>query len=261
MQRVPAPPARRAVRDAAGFKTLHHRSRQAVALWLAAMMLNLCAAPSFAAPTTASIATTGEVTFASGRVAVDGAPAVSGQTLFSGSVITTAAGALLTLGLGNLARLELSAETSLKLDFSAPSVSGDLAAGRARLSIPSGLHANIVTANAVVVTDASQPAVFSIEVEPHGATVSVERGRVEMRAAGEAQTVIAGEILSMSDGSQSQPPLQRRFSGGKRVGLALGIAATLAVLIIALTGRVDDELPLRDCGPIVPSGVTDNPCP
>jgi ferric-dicitrate binding protein FerR (iron transport regulator) len=225
------------------------------------MLLNLCAAPSFAAPTTATRAATGEVTFASGRVAIDGAPAVSGQTLFSGSLITTAEGSLLTLGLGNLARLELSAETSLKLDFSAPSVSGLLSSGQARLSIPPGLHANIVTANAVVVTDASQPAVFTVEVEPLGATVSVERGRVEMRAAGEAQTVIAGEILSTSDGSQSQPPLQRGFSGGKRVGVVIGIAATIAVLIIALTGGDDGELPVRDCGPIVPSGVTDNPCP
>jgi ferric-dicitrate binding protein FerR (iron transport regulator) len=186
-------------------------------------------------------APSGQVTAAAG-LTLDGSPAVSGQTFFPGSSLNTAERSRPALSLGNLARLELSGGTALRLDFSASSVSGSLDAGGARVYAPPGVAASLTTADASVASDTSAgPALFGVEVSEDGTTLSVQAGRVEMRAGGRALAATAGQSLRAANGSAPAPPQGQSLSGKRKTGLFVGIAAALAAVILVIAGR-DDEV-------------------
>ncbi|HYY57956.1 MAG TPA: hypothetical protein VE842_11535 [Pyrinomonadaceae bacterium] len=175
-----------------------------------------------------------------GRVMVDGAPGVSGQTFFPGStcVVTAASRSILTLS--NLSRLKLSAETTLKLDFTDDKVTGMIEGGQLAVFVPSGVAARFMTTDATVVSDSRQPATFSVEIGRGGeTTVSVEAGQVEMNVGNRTQLVSAGQILSTPGGSQPLPTPRQQFSKGKKIAAGIGIALLGAVIAIMLTGSPD----------------------
>lgn len=234
-------------------------ARAGVVLLLACALLNLSAPASFAAPTRPALAA-GEVTVAGGMT-VDGSPAVSGQTLFPGSTIRTADDSASALGLGNLACLELSGGTTLRLDFTDSAVGGSLDAGRARLFVPSGVEAHFKTADASITSarDAAAAA-FTVAASPEGTRVSVQAGRVEVSAGGAARTVSAGEVFATAGGGAAPQSAGQNLSGGKRAGLFVGIAVALVAIILAVTRRDDEETPPKDCPPVLLSGTTDVPC-
>jgi ferric-dicitrate binding protein FerR (iron transport regulator) len=237
-------------------KRFRRSARRATALWLAVAVLNLSATFAYASATPATKPATAEVITA-GTVTIDGTRAVSGQTFFSGSTIATVGDTLSTLNLGNLARLELSPATALKLDFSDSAVSGALESGLLRLSVPRGLNVSVRTAGALVVADTSESAVFSVRVEADVTTVSVQTGQVTLRAAdGAARQVAAGQVLSTADGAEPLP-VQRNNLSGRRAGLLLGVAAAVAVVLIVISGRDDNEILPDDGCVIVPSGNND----
>ncbi|MET0646825.1 MAG: hypothetical protein ABW208_09410 [Pyrinomonadaceae bacterium] len=216
-------------------------ARRAFALLAAAALLNLSAPARAAEP-----APMGQVALAAG-LTVDGLPAVVGQTVFTGSSFDTTEKSRGALELGNRARLELSGATALRLDFSDESVGGTLGSGGARVSVPRGVAASLATADASVVSETSEPALFSLQVSAEGTTLTVQSGRVEMRAGGAARKASAGESLRAAGGSQPLPPQGNSLSSGKRAGIFVGIAAAVAAVIIVLAGRDDDEF--------------DEPCP
>lgn len=211
------------------------RARRALALLAAAALLNV-AGPAHVAESARRPAPSGQVALAVG-LTVDGLPAVAGQTVFSGSSFDTVEKSRSALDLGNRARLELSGGTALRLDFSDDSVGGTLGAGGARLSVPRSVAASLKTADASVVSDNSGPALFTLQVSAEGTTLSVQTGRVEMRAGGVARTAGAGESLRAAHGSQPAPPQGNSLSNGKRAGLFVGIAAAVAVVVLILAGR------------------------
>lgn len=241
-------------------KSLTSVPRRASSLFVAAAVLNFATAAAYASagPKPAPVAS-GQLTVA-GAVTLDGAAATTGGTFFPGSEVTTAPGGRALLSLGRLGRLELSEESSLRLDFSAEEgFTGGLGAGGLRVYAPAGAPARVVTPDAAVEADAGLAALFSVRFEGGETVVSVQSGRVELRAGGAARPVAAGETVSSAGGARQAPPQ----GSGKRRRLAagLGIAAAIAVLIVVLTGQDDeDEPPFDDCGPIVLSGVLVNPC-
>lgn len=83
---------------------------------------------------------TGKVTLkqADGTVTVNGSPAIAGATILSGATVTTAKGSSAVVSLGKLGRVEVAAETTVKLVFT------DLAVGVAMVDSPNG-RATIVT--------------------------------------------------------------------------------------------------------------------
>ena len=253
MGTVSRPSARRGRCNDKRFAAFGRGFRRAGALLLVAALLNL-AGPAAAAPAPAGQVTAGE------GLTLDGAPAVAGQTFFSGSVVAPPEGSRSALDLGNLARSELSGGAALKLDFSQTSVSGALVAGGARLSVPRGVASSVETADASVVSDDGGPALFSVRVAPEGTTLAVQSGRVEMRAAGGSRTALAGQTLYSSRGSAPAPPQARHnLSGEQRAGLLVGIAAAIAVVVVILAGRGDDVEQPGDCPVIILSGTTDIP--
>ncbi|HEX6183543.1 MAG TPA: hypothetical protein VFZ44_06500 [Pyrinomonadaceae bacterium] len=259
MRRVFEPRARWGLRNNASLFT--RGVRRGVALFAAAALLNLSAGAS--AASAVAPAPSGEVIVAAG-LTLDGSPAAKGQTVFSGTIVGASEQSRPALTLGNLARLELAGETSLRLDFSASTVGGTLDAGATRIYAPRGVAASLTTADAAVVSDAaSGPVLFSVRVNEEGTTLSVQTGLVEMRAGARALTAAAGQTLRAAHGSAPEPapPQGHNLSSKKKTGLFVGIGAALAAIILVVTGREDkeEELDFGGC-PIVLS-PTDGPLP
>ena len=239
-------------------------ARRVAALLAAAALLNAAGPARAATEPARRPALTGQVAMAAG-LSVDGLPAVAGQTVFSGSSLSTGERARGRLELGNRARLELTSATTLRLDFSDESVGGALGAGGTRFSVPRSVAASLTTADATVISDRTEPALFTLQVSAEGTTLTVQTGRVEMRAGGAARTVGAGESLHAANGSQPAPPQGNSLSGGQRTGLYVGIAAAVAAIILVLSGGDDeDEEPCFGGTPIIlsPGGgpIDPNPC-
>src|ERR1044072_2790720 len=97
-------------------KILVSFSRWASILCLALAVINLHSAAALGSSVVVSVRPTGELILG-GSVDVDGASAVSGQTIFPGSTFRSGANSPSMLNLHNHSRLEMSAETVLKLDF------------------------------------------------------------------------------------------------------------------------------------------------
>ena len=197
----------------------------------------------------------GQVT-AAGGLTLDGSPAVAGQTFFNGSVASAAERTRPTLALDNLARLELSGGTTLRLNFSAKMFGGSLEAGGMLVYAPRGVAASLTTADASVMSDPSSEAtLFSVEVSEDGTTLTVQAGRVEMRAGGRSLAAEAGQSLRAAHGSAPAPtpPQGNNLSSKKKTGIFVGIAAALAAVIIVIAGRDDDEIPPPEIPCPVPS--------
>lgn len=226
--------------------------RRAFALLAAAALLNLSAAAR-ATESARGPAPAGQVALAAG-LRVDGLPAVAGQTVFPGSSLDTEEHSRTALELGNRARLELSGSTALRLDFSDEGVGGALGAGGARVSVPRGVAASLATSDASVTSDSADPAVFRLEVSAEGTTLTVQTGRVEMRAGGAARVASAGESLSAARGSRPAPPQGNSLSSGRRAGIFVGIAAAITVVILIITGRDGDELSTPPCPSVISPG-------
>lgn len=239
------------------FKSRGRSMRRAVALAAAAALLNLSgAARATAAP---PLAAAGQVTAAEG-LTVDGSPAVSGQTFFGGSAFNTGEGAAASLAFGNLARVRLSAGTAFRLDPGAAGLGGSLDAGAARVYVPQGVAASLATADALVLSDAAAgPALFSVRASEEGTKLSVESGRVEMRAGGRSLTAAAGETLYASGGAapQSAPPQGNGMSDRRKAGIILGIAAAFAAILIIVAGQ-DGEAETPPEIPCIVPGVSPN---
>lgn len=192
---------------------------------------------------------------AGGMVTVNGSRARPGQTIFSGSSITTERQAWTIISLENSARLELNEATALNLDFSSAGLLGSLSDGEMDGFAPTGLRGEIKTVDASVVTDPAQPARFVIRVEACNTRVFVQSGRVEVRAWDRMQSLRAGESLSTAEQFPTAP--QENLSQRKRIGLIIGIGATLGVLLIALIGhdqKTPDDRPGSVCAPSGESG-------
>jgi hypothetical protein len=222
--------------------------RQAVAMGLVTTILHLCTTVAFAFPKPDSKVLTGMITIG-GVVTIDGLPARSGQTLFSGSSIAAAARSESTVYLANLTRFKLYSESNLTLEFNGSSLSASLENGGLQGFVPIGIRADILTADASIASHPDQPAAFSIQVEAGNTTISVETGRVEVRAGNRLKSVSAGERFSTTNDGQPLPEPQQNVNKRKLVWLFLGIGAAVAVLVVAITGR--DNQPTCDTVVIV----------
>lgn len=225
-------------------------ARRALALLAAAALLTAAGPTRAATESARRPAPSGQIALAAG-LNVDGLPAVAGQTVFPGSSFDTAANSRSALELGNRARLELSGATTLRLEFSDESLGGVLGAGAARVSVPRSVNASLTTADASVVSDAADPALFTLEVSAEGTTLSVQSGRVEMRAGGASRAAGAGETLRAAHGSQPAPPQGNSLSSRKRAGLFIGIAAAVATVLLIIAGRDNDDEEFGEPCPIL----------
>jgi len=117
-----------------------------------------------------------------GEVTVNGQKVISGGTIFSNSVIVTAKDSSATVSLGKLGRIDLLANSSLKLSFTDNSIMGLLDSGRARVATAVGVSVNLTTKDGAVVVDGSKATSFSVNTENGNTFVSTEAGIAELRS-------------------------------------------------------------------------------
>jgi hypothetical protein len=234
---------------------LRRCARKVIALSIAMALLNLSVIVAYGAAAMNSRTASGLIVV-DGVVTINGARATSGQTIFAASSITTEKQSETVLNLDNRARLRLDEETAFALESSRSGIFGSLDSGGVRGFVPAGIRAEIKTADASLTPDPTQPAAFTIKVEPCSTTLSVQTGRVEIRAWNSVRYIAAGESFSTAE-SAPMPPPQQNFSHRKRLGLWLGIGAAIGVLIVVLSGRhheVQAPAPIG-CGVTVGSDI------
>jgi hypothetical protein len=190
-----------------------------------------------------------------GAVQINGQSAMSGQTLLSSSRIVTSPDSDTSISLNNSARLKLGPATDFTVDSSPASISGSLLEGQVSGFLPAGVLLDFKTVDAAMVTNASELLVFSIQSgECSGTTLFVQNGSLDVHARGKTRRIKAGESFSTSADSPLPQGSQNNFNHKKRVGLVIGIGATLGVILAVVLGNNKDQKgPFGGCV-IVPSG-------
>jgi FecR protein len=211
-----------------GVGNLRRRGRQALALGIAAAMLSIPALVVFGSPSSGVRTATGQIVV-NGDVTVNSTPASTGQTLFSGSTISTNEDSQSLIELGNTARLRLNPESSMAIGFSETSVSGTLTKGSMDYISPAGVSGVITTADGVIVPNSNAEAQFQVQVVDGKTLVSVTAGKVEMRNGDNVRSLSAGESYSTAPGAALP---QQNNMNGKKKGLLILLFGGIAVAVI-----------------------------
>ena len=151
--------------------------RKSLASFLAAAILSVSSMFVLATPGYAATTLAGELA-SFGAVTINGQKAAPGTTVFSESVITTAADANATVSLGKLGRVEVLPGSTFSLSFTETGLSGNLQAGQVRVSAPEGVAAAISTKDGVVTAKAGGVNVFTVDVTTGAMTVTKQAGAV-----------------------------------------------------------------------------------
>jgi ferric-dicitrate binding protein FerR (iron transport regulator) len=180
----------------------------------------------------------------SGMVTVNGEKALSGGTLFSDSIITTAEKSNATVNLSKLGRVELAPTSSLKLSFNEKSITGLLDNGSAQVSTLVGVAVSFTTKDGVVLVDGSQATSFTVKVVEGVTTLTTHSGVAQLRVEGAAvKQVAAGESATagtpQTQGCGATPCKDRALSGGALAALLLAAGGAIAAAIFASNG--DDD--------------------
>lgn len=202
-------------------------SRKPLACFLALAVLSVysmvvLATPGYAAPLAGELASSGAVT-------VDGQKAVSGTTVFSDSVIVTAADANATISLGQLGRVEVQPGSTFKLSFSENALNGQLDAGQVRVSTPAGVAATITTKDGSASAKEGKANVFAVDLAS---------GKMNV-------TTLAGAVATTGSAAAKPAPTtvvdddDKGLSGGAIAALVLAAGGAIAAIIIA--GRSDNN--------------------
>jgi len=137
----------------------------------------------------------GKVTLkqADGSVMVDGQPAKLNSAVSSGSTVTTAKGSSAVVSLGKLGRVEVMPSSIMKLEYgNTGGATAMLSQGRVRVSSSSGVSATVKTGDAEIISNPSRASRFTVDVSCGDTLVSVQSGRVELRAGNSVKQIAAG---------------------------------------------------------------------
>jgi len=143
----------------------------------------------------------GQITV-SGQVTVNGQAAISNSTVLSGSTIVTGDDSSAVISLGKAGRIEVQANSNLKIDFTETSIIGMLSEGKYRIANAAGVATTMTTKSATIIADAGQANNFVIEVECSHIHVDTTSGLVTMREGTSDKQVVAG--TSATAGSLTQ---------------------------------------------------------
>ncbi len=152
-----------------------------IAIWSVYTMVAVAAPKDL----TAEISVTGQVT-------VNGNPTTVNTTIGSDSTIVTGANSSAVVSLGKLGRVEMQADSSLKLQFTTTSIVGILSAGKVRVSNASGVASTVTTKDAAIIGDPAQANTFDVEVECSHTHADAIAGSVTMRSGATEKQVAAG---------------------------------------------------------------------
>lgn len=200
-------------------------SRKSLASFLAVAVLSVSSMFILATPGYAATPLAGELA-SFGAVTVNGQKAASGTTIFSDSMIVTAADGNATISLGKLGRVEVLSGSTLALNFTETGINGNLQAGQVRVSTPEGIAASINTKDGAVTGKAGSANVFTVDLTAGEMNVTTQAGAVA--TSGGARLAPAQQ-----NGSES------KLSGGALAALVLIAGGAVAAIILA--GRSDNN--------------------
>jgi ferric-dicitrate binding protein FerR (iron transport regulator) len=172
-----------------------------------------------------------------GEVTVNGQKVISGGTIFSDSVIVTAKDSSATVSLGKLGRIDLLANSSLRLSFTDNSIMGLLDSGRARVSTAVGVSVNLTTRDGAVVVDGTKATSFSVNTENGNTFVSTEAGIVELRSGTTVKQIAAGESGVAGTPQGKKDDEEHGLHGGALAALLLATGGAVAAIIWATTRK------------------------
>lgn len=222
-------------------------SRTPVALMLAAAVLSAYSMVGLAAPAQET-RPSAEITV-SGKAKVNGVAVISGGTVFSGDTVEVEPNSTATIS-GKFGRAEMLSGAILeKVTFSDGSLSGNLSAGRARVTAPQGVTVSVMTKDGSATADSSQASAFSVDVECGNTIVATQTGKVELRSGTETKQIAAG---SQDTAGQAAPGtrcarlstvgagITSPLSGGALAALLAAAGGAIAAALIAATSDNND---------------------
>jgi len=209
-------------------------SRKPIAALVAMAILSVYSMVVLASP--AAKAPSAELSVV-GQVTVNGEVAVSGGTVFSDSIITTAEKSAATVNLSKLGRVQVSPNSNVKLSFTDKSISGLLDNGSINVSTVAGTTVNFTTKDGSVVVDGSQATSFTIYVVKGVTALSTHSGVAQLHVGSTVKQVAAGESMSAGTPIPDKDPGDDddKMSGGELAALILlGAGATFGIIYAAM---------------------------
>jgi ferric-dicitrate binding protein FerR (iron transport regulator) len=129
----------------------------------------------------------------SGQVTVNGQKMISGGTIFMDSIISTADQSSASVSISKVGRVDLAANSDLRLSFAANSITAMLETGSAQVAILAGITVNLTTKDGTVVVDGSQPTTFTVSASRERTSVATLLGIAQFRVGGSVKQIAAGE--------------------------------------------------------------------
>jgi len=209
-------------------------SRKFIAVCVAVAVLSVYSMVVLAAP---GAKASGELSV-SGQVTVNGQKVISGGTLFSDSTISTADQSSASVSIGKLGRVELSANSNLRLTFSDKSINAMLETGSAHVSTLAGVSVNLTTKDGTVVVDGSKATSFTVNSSRGRTSISTETGLAQFRSGGTVKQIAAGESATAGT-PNPQADDDKGMSSGALAVLLLAVGGAVAAVIYATTHNND----------------------
>jgi hypothetical protein len=209
-------------------------SRKPIAALVAVAILSVYSMVVLASP--AAKAPSGELSIA-GQVTVNGESAVSGGTVFTDSLITTAEKSNATVNLSKLGRVELAASSNLKLSFTEKSIMGLLESGTVHVWTVAGTSVNFTTKDGIVVVDGTQATSFTINVVKGITSISTQSGVAQLHVGSAVKQVAAGESATAGTPNPKNDPGDDddKMSSGELAAFLIAGGAAAALIFWALT--------------------------
>ena len=169
----------------------------------------------------------------SGQVTVNGQKAISGGTLFTDSTISTADQSTASVSIGKLGRVELGANSNLRLSFSDRGINAMLETGSAQVSTLAGTTVNFSTKDGTVIVDGSQATSFTVNASHGRTSMSTVSGLAQFRSGSTVKQVAAGESARAGMPSPQGGDDDHGLSGGALAVLLLAIGGAVAGVLYA----------------------------
>ncbi len=210
-------------------------SRKSIATVVAVAVLSVYSMLVLAAP---SAKASGALA-ASGQVTVNGQKMTSGGTIFVDSKISTADQSSASVSISKVGRVDLAANSDLRLSFAANSITAMLETGRAQVAILAGITVNLTTKDGTVVVDGSQPTTFTVSASRERTSVATLSGIAQFRAGGSVKQIAAGE--SATAGVPN--PRQDTDDGSRSwIWFVIPVVVALTVISYVVFDDNDDDL-------------------
>ena len=207
-------------------------SRKSISTVVAAAVLSVSSMLVLAAPG----AKASGALAASGHVTVNGQKMTSGGTIFTDSIISTADQSSASVSISKVGRVDLAANSDLRLSFAANSITAMLETGSAQVAIFAGSTVNLTTKDGTVVVDGSQPTTFTVSASRERTSVATLSGIAQFRASGSVKQIAAGESATAG-----VPNSQQDTDDGSWGWLWFAIPAVAAVTVISYVVFDDND--------------------